>query len=275
MTAPTGVDIVRLLNGHTVRLRSKEIDIDTEFAAFTVTDVDGIAVLTLSRAESLNALRSVDVQELTAWFRAASLRRDLRAIVITGAGRAFCAGMDMKSGLGADAPTSAESRIAPGRWILGLLGELIRTMRATPQLVVAAVNGPTVGAGLAIALAADFRMASDNAFFVNGFLGVGGQGAEAGVSYMLPRICSQPLAARLLFTQERISAEEALSGGLVYRVHEAGDLVTTAVAFAQSVLATSTYDGLALTKSAYSASLESGSFASTLELETRGQMMLG
>lgn len=179
-------------------------------------DVDdkGVATITLNRPERLNALTFEVYRELTDTFAALTDQADVRVVVITGQGRAFCSGGDVHDIIGE----------LFGRDMAGLLEftrmtcELIANIRALPKPVIASLNGTTAGAGACIALAADIRIASEQAKIAFLFVKVGLSGADMGAAYLLPRLVGLAKATELLYTGDFISATEAERIGLYNRV---------------------------------------------------------
>ncbi|HEV7526597.1 MAG TPA: enoyl-CoA hydratase-related protein, partial [Acidimicrobiia bacterium] len=147
----------------------------------------GIATLTLNRPDRLNAMNYELVRGLYDAFD--ELENDLscRVVVLTGAGRGFCAGLDLTTG--ASPPTTAGmGRARAGMTVQKMIAGLVPRMRALPQPVIAAVNGAASGGGLALALASDVRIAAESARFNVAFIRVGLSGCDIGVSWMLPRL---------------------------------------------------------------------------------------
>jgi len=183
------------------------------------TVTDGIATVTLNRPEKLNALTRPLCDELIAALRAASSGPDVRAIVITGAGRAFCAGADLTV-LGSD----GGALVAAGK-------EIALLIRSAPQPVLAAVNGPAAGGGANLALACDYRVAADNATIGEVFAKLG-LGPDWGGSFFLPRLAGPSRALELLWSARMVSATEARELGLFDRVVSGDRLVTEVRALA-------------------------------------------
>jgi 2-(1,2-epoxy-1,2-dihydrophenyl)acetyl-CoA isomerase len=202
---------------------------------------DAIATITLDRPEALNALTIPLKQELLAAFRAVARDRAVRAVVLTGAGRAFCAGQDLKERLqpGA-APLAVEVRER--------YNPIIRAMRSLDQPIVAAVNGVAAGAGASIAFACDIRLASEGASFVLAF-GRIGLVPDSGATWFLPRLVGPAKAAELALLGDTLSAADAERFGLVARVVPADALAGEARAVAGR-LAGLAPRALALTKRA-------------------------
>jgi enoyl-CoA hydratase/carnithine racemase len=173
-----------------------------------------VATLTLDRPETLNSLTFEVYRELTETVRALGERSDIRAVVLTGAGRAFCTGGDVKEIIGELLQRDAEGLHEFTR----LTCDLVRAMRSLPKPIVASLNGTVAGAGAAIALASDLRVAADTARIAFLFVKVGLAGADMGAAYLLPRVVGLGRATELLMTGEFIGAEEALRIGLYHRV---------------------------------------------------------
>jgi enoyl-CoA hydratase len=173
----------------------------------------GVAVLWLNRPDRLNAINEVMVAELSRTCVELGADRRVNAVVLTGAGRGFCSGIDMRDfGPGMlDATDPAIDRLR----FQDVMGALPRAIRAMPQPVIAAVNGACVGAGLALCLAADIRICSTAASFGNAAILLGLSGAEMGMSYHLPRIVGMSVAADWMLTGRTVSAQEADRRGLV------------------------------------------------------------
>ncbi len=177
-------------------------------------EATGVCTLTLDRPSKLNALTFEIYEELTETFAALDREEAVRAVVLTGEGRAFCSGGDVEDIIGELFARDMAGLLSFTR----MTGALIRNMRALRRPVVAAVNGTCVGAGAVMALAADFRVASDTARFGFIFPKVGLSGADMGAAYLLPRVVGLGRASELLFLGDIVGAEEALRIGLVSRV---------------------------------------------------------
>jgi enoyl-CoA hydratase/carnithine racemase len=191
----------------------------------------GVATLTLDRPERLNALTFEVYEELRQTFRALSDDPDVRVVVITGSGRAFCSGGDVEDIIGA----------LVGRDFRGLLQftrmtcDLVRAIRACRKPVIGALNGTVAGAGAVIATACDLRVAAESAKVAYLFTRVGLSGADMGAAWMLPRIVGLAKASELLMTGEFVSAEEAHRIGLYNRVVPDGEALTAATALAETL----------------------------------------
>ena len=191
-------------------------------------DEHGIATITLNRPERLNALTFEVYRELTDTFAALRDERDVRVVVLTGAGRAFCSGGDVHDIIGELFSRNMEGLLEFTR----MTCELIQNIRALPKPVIASLNGTTAGAGACIALASDIRIASEEAKIAFLFVKVGLAGTDMAASYLLPRVVGLAKATEMLFTGDFVSATEAERIGLYNRVVPAADLATTTHDFA-------------------------------------------
>jgi len=207
-------------------------------------DGDGVATLTLDRPESLNAFDLTMARELERVFLTDARDDEVRAVVVTGAGRAFCAGMDLSADgnvFGLDetmTPTPADLRAhlteAPYHdGVRDTGGRVTLAIHALPKPVIGAINGAAVGIGATMTLAMDLRLASTRARigFVFGRLGIV---PEACSTWFLPRIVGLPQALEWVYSAEVLTADEALAGRLVRSVHEPDDLLPAARALARS-----------------------------------------
>jgi enoyl-CoA hydratase/carnithine racemase len=196
--------------------------------------VDKVAVVTLNRPERLNAWTPLMHTEVKAAMRAASDDAHVRAIVLTGAGRGFCAGADMSALQGIQ---SGEQRERPAEEPFdknahGSFQHTYSYFPSVPKPIIAAINGPCAGLGMVIALYADMRFASENAVFMTAF-SRRGLIAEHGISWLLPRLVGLANAADLLFSARRVAAAEAHAIGLVSRVFPAERFEGDTLAYAK------------------------------------------
>jgi enoyl-CoA hydratase/carnithine racemase len=173
-----------------------------------------VATLRLDRPDTLNSLTFEVYRELIATFRALAVRASVRAVVITGTGRAFCTGGDVKDIIGHLIGQSHDELLEFTR----MTCDLVAAIRACPRPVVASLNGTVAGAGAAIALASDFRIAADTARIAFLFVKVGLSGADMGAAHLLPRLIGLGRATELLMTGEFTDPQEALRIGLYHRV---------------------------------------------------------
>ena len=227
-----------------------------------------VAEIRLDRPDVMNALTFEVYRELRDAFVALADRPAVRAVVLTASGRAFCTGGDVREIIGAlvgyDRPRLLE--------FTRLTCDLIRAMRTLPKPVVVSLNGPTAGAGAAIALAADLRVASDSAKIAFLFVKVGLAGADMGVAHLLPRVVGLAKATELLLTGGFIDADEALRIGLYNRVVP-GERLAEETATLVDQLVRGPAEGIAATKAALNAEMHMDLF-SALDHEARVQAEL-
>jgi enoyl-CoA hydratase len=230
----------------------------------------GVVVLQLNRPERLNAINEVMVGELSHTVAALAADRSVNAVVVTGAGRGFCSGIDMRD-FGPGVPEATAPAIDRLRFqeSMAALPQAIRDM---PQPVIAAVNGPCVGGGLALCLAADIRICSTAASFGNAAILLGLSGAEMGMSYFLPRIVGASVAADWMLTGRMVSAEEADRRGLVSELVEPGKLLDRAIEIASGIAELAPL-GVQLTKRAVQVNTDAAGLESAIELENRNQVL--
>lgn len=193
---------------------------------------DRVALITLNRPEVLNAFEGTMREELLAALERAADNSAVRCVMITGAGRAFCAGGDIASM--AELQADNNDGVIKERMVVG--GKVIRLIRHMPKPVIAAVNGAAAGAGMNLALGCDLRLGSDTARFAESFVKIGLVPDWAGFS-SLPRLVGTAKALELMMTGERIDAAEALRLGLLNRVYPHGSFRTEALDFARRVAA--------------------------------------
>jgi 2-(1,2-epoxy-1,2-dihydrophenyl)acetyl-CoA isomerase len=224
-----------------------------------------VLTLTLDRPDVLNALNRAMKQDLITALGAAASDRDVRVLVLTGAGRAFCAGQDLAERQERDAPdlgTEIRQRYIP----------LILAMRRLDKPIIGAINGPAAGAGCSVALACDLRIAAEGASFIQAF-GRVGLVPDSGSSWFLPRLVGPARAAELVFTTDPLDAATAERIGLVNRVVPAGRLLEEARALGAR-LAVAAPMALALAKQLLQRALESD-LETALELEAELQSLAG
>ena len=173
-------------------------------------DADGVLTLTLNRPDVLNAITPPLLDELTAALRAAAAGRTVRAVIITGAGRGFCSGQDLRAAAG-------ESGLDVGAILRDHYAPAIRVIRSMDQPVIAAVNGVAAGAGFSLALACDLRIAAESATFVQAFVRIG-LIPDLASTYFLPRLIGPARAAELTMLGETVNSSRALQLGIVNRV---------------------------------------------------------
>jgi enoyl-CoA hydratase len=233
-------------------------------------EAPGVRMITLNRPDRLNALSVELIEALHAAFDAADADERVRAVVLTGAGRGFCAGFDLKSDraaeLAKDGPMAVPARLLGQSHWSAAVGKL-RKMR---PVIIAAVNGPAAGGGLGLALAADLRVAAPSASFIVANIRIGLSGGEMGISYALPRLVGTGRAAELMLTGRSLSAAEALGWGLVNSV--ADDAKAAALQLAGSVVANSRF-GVEMTKELLALAVDAPNFEAVEALENRTQVL--
>jgi enoyl-CoA hydratase len=232
-----------------------------------------VAVVTLNRPDRLNAL-SIDLAlALDETLVAVGDENDTWVVVVTGAGRGFCSGLDLKDyGVLPGIDGLTVGRIAQRS--MRAYSRLVLTLRRIPQPVIAAVNGPAYGGGMCLSLAADLRIAARSAVFNATGIVNGLTSTEMAAGWLLPRLIGASRSNDLLLTGREVGAEEAAAIGLVSRVVDDGAALAEAVEAARGMCRYSPY-GLSMTKNALWANLEIGSLETAIELEDRNQLMLG
>jgi 2-(1,2-epoxy-1,2-dihydrophenyl)acetyl-CoA isomerase len=231
-------------------------------------DVDGaVATITLNRPEARNALTAQMKTELLAALRRSGSDPAIRAVILTGAGKSFCSGQDLR-----EHASLLEAGHPPADTVREHYNPIVMTITTMPKPVVAAINGVAAGAGASLAFACDFRIAAQDASLLMAFARVG-LGADSGASWTLQRLAGAARATEMLMLAEPVTAERALSFGVVNSVVDAGDLVGAAQELAARLAAGPT--------AAYAAIKEGIAFAAnhdlpdSLEHEAQVQARLG
>lgn len=240
-------------------------------AAVTIRRRGYVTVVELNRPEAMNTLNVDLVRELTRALDAVDADSGCRVVILTGAGRAFCAGLDL-NGYGDDDLVAERGPMVAAfdrqRDIAGL-AERVRSVR---QPVIAAVNGAAAGGGLALVCASDIRIASRNSKYAVGFIQAGFSSCDIGLSWMLPRLVGVGRAHELMLTGRKFDAADAQTYGLVVDVTEPDELLPAAMRVARSILANPPVS-VEMTKAGMWAGVESGSFSASVEFENRQQMV--
>ena len=234
-------------------------------------DDGAIAVVTMNRPARLNAMTAGLVTDLHDCFTALGAAPDLRAVVLTGAGRGFCAGLDL-TGYGELPDSDRYGRVANGMRVQQHIATLIPQMRSLPQPIIAAVNGPAAGGGFALALGSDVRVAATSATFNAAFVRIGLSGCDIGTSWMLPRLIGASRAFELLLSGRIVDSGEADRIGLVTRLVPDGEVLDAALTIARSITANSPM-GVWMTKEVMWSQLEIPSLQAGIDLENRTQIM--
>jgi enoyl-CoA hydratase len=230
-----------------------------------------ISTITLNRPDRLNAMTFELVAELHDALDQVAADTDCKALILTGEGRAFCAGLDLRD-FGRPPAAGEHRRINKAIDGQAFMSNITVHLRQTPQVVIAAVRGPAFGGGLAIACACDVRIASDTARFCSAFIRTGLTGTDIGISYLLPQLIGASRAADLIFSGREIDAAAAERMGLVSEVVPDDELMAAALAYADTVAA-HTHTGLVLTKEVLWHNVDSTSMAAAIAIENRNQSL--
>jgi enoyl-CoA hydratase len=235
---------------------------------------DGITEIRLNRPERLNAMSFELVTALHDALDEVSADATCKVAILTGSGRAFCAGLDLKD-------WGRPPKPGQHRWMNSstdaqtFISNLTVHLRDTPQVVIAAVNGPAFGGGLALACAADVRLCSADARFCSAFIRTGLSGTDIGITYLLPRLIGNARAFDLVLTGREVGAEEALAMGLVSAVAEEQGAGVTDLALQRArMMAGYTRSGLLSTKEILWHNASAPSLEAALALEIRNQNLM-
>ena len=222
---------------------------------------------TLNRPASFNAMNPGLVDDLHALFDALASDRDARVLLLRGAGKHFCAGLDLKQS-GAEQGQGVSGGLRGQHHI----SELALKMHALPQPIIALVHGAASGGGFALALASDVRIAGESARMNAAFIRIGLSACDVGVSYFLPRIVGVSLASELMLTGNFIDAERSLACGLVSRLVPDAELEATGRQLAEEMVRNSPL-GLRLTKEGLRHAVDAGSLEAAVAIEDRNQIL--
>lgn len=233
---------------------------------------DDVAVVTLNQPAKLNALSFALVDELHAALDAIGRDNSCRVVVLTGAGRGFCSGLDLTS-IEGSSTSAGTSGPRAGMLSQEHIAELPQKLRRLQQPVIAAVNGPAYGGGFALALACDIRVAAPEARFCTQFIKLGISGCDMGVSYTLPRLVGGSRGFELLLTARTVDAEEAARIGLVAAVTDPGaPVVDRALEYAATICGYAPF-GVVMTKEVMWSNLDAPSLEAAIHLENRTQIL--
>ena len=232
----------------------------------------GVTRITLNRPERLNAMTSELVQALHAALDAVAIDPACRVVVLTGAGRGFCAGLDL-TGFGQAPHTDGFGRTQAGFAVQRYIASLIPHLRSLPQPVISAVNGPAAGGGFALVMGSDIRIAAASARFNAAFIRIGLSACDIGTSWMLPRLVGAARAQELMLTGRIFDADEAARIGLVVDVVPAEALLDAAYAKADEIMKNTPF-GVALTKEGMWSALEIPGMQAAIDMENRQQIMV-
>jgi enoyl-CoA hydratase len=237
------------------------------------TPFPGITQVTLNRPDRLNAMNADLVQELHDALDTVNLDPECRVVILTGAGKAFCAGLDLNGyGLPPTVPPGERGLVQRSMATQQHIASLIPHMRRIRQPIIAAVNGAATGGGLALVLGSDVRIASEQARFGVAFVRVGLSACDIGTSWLLPRIVGAGRAHELMLTGRVFDAEEATRIGLVLESVDPDYLIDRCLSEAKLIMQNSPY-GIWMTKEGMWANLEVPGLDAAIALENRTQVM--
>jgi enoyl-CoA hydratase len=228
-----------------------------------------VRIIRLNRPDRLNALSFGLTADLHDALDAVAADDECRVAILTGAGRGFCAGLDLKD-WGTPPEPGAHRHMAAGTTGQAFMSNLTQHIRATPQIVVGAVNGPAYGGGFSLALACDLRIAAASATFCSAFIKTGLTGTDIGVTYLLPRLIGAARAFDMIVTGRTVDAEQAERMGIVSRVIPDESFADEALALAGEIAAYTSY-GLRNTKEVMWHNLDTNNMAAAIALENRNQ----
>jgi enoyl-CoA hydratase/carnithine racemase len=233
---------------------------------------DGLDRVTLNRPESLNALDPALIDALNNYFQGLQRNRDTRVVLLRGAGKNFCAGLDLKQAMkrraGQQEPPGVTESLDSQRRI----ADIVMLMRRCPQPIITLIQGAAAGGGFALALASDIRIASKSARMNCAFIKLGLGGCDIGTSYFLPRLVGVSVASELILTGRFIGAERAREVGLVSEVVEDDALGAAAEPYVEAMLTASPV-GLRLSKECLNMNVDAGSLEAAIAMEDRNQVL--
>jgi enoyl-CoA hydratase/carnithine racemase len=233
---------------------------------------DGVDRVTLNRPESLNALDPALIDALNDYFQGLQRNRSTRVVVLKGAGKNFCAGLDLKAAMqrraGQNEPPGVTESLDSQRRI----ADIVMLMRRCPQPIIALVQGAAAGGGFALALAADIRVATKSARMNCAFIKLGLGGCDIGTSYFLPRLVGVSVASELILTGRFIGAERAHAVGLVSEVVEEDGLDAAVEPYVDAMMTASPV-GLRLSKECLNMAVDAGSLEAVIAMEDRNQVL--
>lgn len=227
-----------------------------------------IEIATLNRPDRLNALNEGLVEELNAYFGGLAARPEVRVVILRGAGRGFCAGLDIQEDRGSDqTPVLRTLRTQTS------IGNIYRKMRACPQPIIALGQGAAAGGGLSLLLASDVRYGTPDFRCNAAYIRIGLGGCDMASSYFLPRLVGASLAAEMILTGRFIDAQRALSAGLISEIVDPDALLDRGLALADEMLATAPW-GLRLSKQALNLNIDAPGLEAAMAIEDRQQVIL-
>lgn len=243
-----------------------------EYKTLKIDHESGVDWLTLNRPDHMNTLDPVMKDELWHYFDHLYTDRSVRVVVLRGAGRMFCAGLDLNQTSVSDRKPG--ERISPDDGMVSQrkVSEIVIRMRRCPQPIIALVHGAAAGGGFAMALASDIRIAAEGTRMNAAFIKLGLSACDMGVSYFLPRLVGVSVASELMLTGRFIHADRALATGLVSEVVPNDRLEETARGYIADMLRTSPL-GLKLTKDCLNHAVDAGSLEAAIAIEDRNQIL--
>ncbi len=232
-----------------------------------------VALVTLDRPERMNSMSFDVMVPLRDALRSLHDDNDVRAVVLTGAGRGFCSGADQSGEKGRMPNTAGLTAPTVALRAMELLDELVLTLRGLHQPVIAAINGPAIGGGLCLSLACDIRVAASEAYFRAAGINNGLTASELGLSYLLPRAIGSSRAFEIMLTGRDVHADEAERIGLVSSVVRRDALVDHCLDLGERIAAWSR-PGVELTKRTLWSGLDASSLAGHMNAEGLGQLFV-
>lgn len=228
--------------------------------------------LTLNRPDALNSLDPQMIDELLDYFLSLYMNNSVRIVVIKGAGRAYCAGLDLKDTSNRSDTSAIQTGPAAGLISQRRISEIVMRMRKCPQPIISLVHGPACGGGFAMALASDIRIAGESARMNAAFIRIGLSACDIGVSYFLPRLVGVSVASELMLTGRFIKADRALATGLVSEVVPDDELEAAARPYLDEMITTAPL-GLRLSKECLNMNIDAGSLEAAIAMEDRNQIL--
>lgn len=241
------------------------------FATLHIDRRDQVDWLSLNRPESLNAINEQMVTDLRDYFGGLAENDYTRIVVMRGAGRAFCAGLDIKEG----SERRAEDKpplFGGGMGFQGYLAEVYIRMRRCPQPIISLVHGPACGGGFSFVLASDIRIAGESTRMNAAFIRIGLSACDMGSSYFLPRLVGTSVASELMLTGRFIDAKRSLATNLVSEVVPDAQLEAAAEPYIKEMLTTSPM-GLRLTKEGLNMAIDAAGLEAAMAIENRNQLL--
>jgi len=239
----------------------------TQEQPLLIDERNGVAWLTMNRPERLNALNGGLTDALRNYFQALDNRPEIRVVVLRGAGRVYCAGLDLKDRTGA-APRDVQQGFAGQKSIR----DIMIAMRECPQPIISIVQGSASGGGLGIALASDIRLCTPEARFNAAFIKIGVSGCDMGSSYFLPRMVGASLAAEMLLTGRFLHADRAYTMSFVSKVGTPDEVEAEATQLAEEML-NATPLALRLTKDCMNHNIDAPGLRAAIAMEDRNQVL--